>query len=97
MAKNKTYDPVFKEYVSKLVVDDGRKMVDVSRELNLPYDTLTKWVGLYRRREQKAKEQLLTASEYKKLYEEETKKKEDLQEEVEILKKAMRIFTQAKK
>lgn len=97
----KSYDPVFKEYVSKLVVKDGRRIVDVSKELNIPYDTLSKWIRAYRKRERdaekEAQNQLLSASEYKELYEAEMQKKLELQEEVEILKKAMHIFTQVKK
>ena len=98
MRKYTSYDPVFREYVSKLVSKDGRRMVDVSKELNIPYHTLTKWVAADRKREKEAEKaaqkQLLTASEYKELYEAEMKEKLDLQEEVEILKKAMHIFTQ---
>lgn len=94
----KSYSVEFKEYVSKLIVQDGKKMVDVSRELTIPYDTLQKWVAKYRKRlreeEKNTQSQLLTASEYKELYEAEIQSKLELQEENEILKKAMHIFTQ---
>lgn len=101
MAKNqRTYAPEFREYVAKLIVQDGRKMTDISRELDVPYNTLQKWVRDYRKRlkdaEKAAQDQLLSASEYRKLYEEERRKLLDLQEENEILKKAMHIFTQEK-
>ncbi|MCR2823900.1 transposase [Lederbergia panacisoli] len=100
MATYKSYDAVFKEYVTKLIVKDGRRMVDVSNELNIPYDTLANWVKVYRKKEREAEKatqnQLLTASEYRDLYEAELKEKLDLQEEIEILKKAMHIFTQGK-
>jgi transposase len=101
MAKNqRTYAPEFREYVAKLIVQDGRKLVDVSNELDIPYNTLQKWVGGYRKRlrdaEKATQDQLLSASEYRKLYEEERQKLIDLQEENEILKKAMHIFTQEK-
>lgn len=101
MAKNqRKYAPEFKEYVSKLIVHDGRKMVDVSKELDIPYDTLQKWVTRFRKKLEEAEKanqnQLLTASEYKELFEAERKSKLDLQEENDILKKAMHIFTQEK-
>lgn len=99
--KQRTYPPEFKEYVSKMIVLDGRKQVDVCNELQIPYDTLHKWVSSYRKKQQdeeKAKQnQLLTASEYKELYEAERLKRLEMEEENAILKKAMHIFTQEKK
>jgi len=102
MAKNqKRYPAEFKEYVTKMIVLDGRKQVDVCTELQIPYDTLQKWVSSYRKKQQdaeKAKQnQLLTASEYKELYEAERLKRLEMEEENTILKKAMHIFTQEKK
>jgi transposase len=101
MAKNqRKYASEFKEYVSKLIVHDGRKSIEISKELDIPYDTLQKWVSRFRKKlkeEEKANQNhLLTASEYKELYEAERKSKLDLQEENDILKKAMHIFTQEK-
>src|SRR5699024_11229018 len=73
----------------------------ISIKLNIPYGTLRRWVGNYRKKEQEAvkegQRQLLTATEYKALYEKERKEKLDLEEENEILKKAMHIFTQEEK
>ena len=98
LSLSKVYPPEFREYVSKLIVQDGRKIVDVSRELNMSYSTLQNWVGKYRKRlrdaEKEKQNKLLSASEYKDLYETERDEKLALQEEVEILKKAMHIFTQ---
>ena len=101
MAKNQQkYSIEFKEYVSKLIVLDGKKMIDISKELKIPYDTLQKWVSSYRKKQQEAKKskqnRLLTASEYKELYEAELSKRLEIEEENTILKKAMHIFTQEK-
>ena len=94
----RSYPVEFKSYVSKLIVQDGRKMVDVSKELDIPYDTIQKWVLKYRNKlreaEKNKQDKLLTATEYRELYDEERQKNLDLQEENEILKKAMHIFTQ---
>ncbi|MDN3017986.1 transposase [Paenibacillus sp. BSR1-1] len=99
--KHKNYPTEFKEYVSKLIVHDGRKQVDVCNELKIPYDTLHKWVSSYRKKQQDAEkakqDQLLTASEYKELFEAERLKRLEIEEENVILKKAMHIFTQEKK
>lgn len=96
--EQKKYPKEFKEYVTKLVVQDGRTMVDISRELDIPYDTLQKWVGSYRKKmkdtEKARQDQLLTASEYRELYEAERQKRLEIEEENSILKKAMHIFTQ---
>ena len=101
MAKYKSYSPEFKEYVTKLVVQDGRKQTDLCAELNIPYDTLNKWVTTYRRQQNQAEHerqnQLMSATEYKKMYEEERQRKLELEEEIAILKKAMHIFTLEKK
>lgn len=98
--KMKNYSVEFKEYVTKMVVLDGLKMTDVCSKLDIPYGTLKRWVQNYRKKqrnaEKEAQNQLLTATEYKDLYEKERQSKLDLQEENEILKKAMHIFTQAK-
>jgi transposase len=101
MANQKIYTPEFRDYVTKLVVLDGRKQTDISRELNIPYDTLQKWVSRYRkiqRDEELARQNhLLSASEYREMYEAERLKRLEMEEENTILKKAMHIFTQGKK
>ncbi|MBO8155546.1 MAG: transposase [Bacillaceae bacterium] len=101
MGKRKQYDPAFRDYVVRLVVQDGRRLTEISRELEIPYDTLSTWVGTYRRQLKKAEKDrqssLLTATEYKEKYEAERKRALELEEENEILKKAMRIFTEERK
>lgn len=96
----KSYSVEFREYVTKMVVLDGHKMTDLCERLDIPYGTLKRWVQSYRNKQRQAEiegqNQLLTATEYKELYEKERKKMLDLQEENEILKKAMHIFTQEK-
>jgi len=83
-----------------MIVLDGHKVTGVASKLDIPYGTLKKWVTAYRKRQRNAKKeaqnQLLTATEYKELYEKERKKSLEIQEENEILKKAMHIFTQTK-
>lgn len=101
MAKGqKSYPLEFREYVAKLIVVDGKKIVDVSSELQVPYSTLQNWIGAFRQKQQDAEKarqnQLLTATEYKELFEVERLKRLELEEENTILKKAMHIFTQEK-
>lgn len=48
----KHYDKEYKDYVSKLVVEEGRKATDLARELELNYKTLSRWVAAYRMKTQ---------------------------------------------
>lgn len=98
--KKKRYSVEFKEYVTKMVVLDGHKMTDLCKQLDVPYGTMKRWTLSYRNKQKKTEKervnQLLTATEYKELYEKERQNKLEIEEENEILKKAMHIFTQAK-
>lgn len=48
--KRRNYDPEFKEYLCKIIVQDGRKIIDLSRELGVSYNSLEKWVSAYRKK-----------------------------------------------
>lgn len=84
----------YREYVAKMIVEEGRKGTDVAYELQVPYSTISRWVKMYK--ETKNKEESLdyiTPSELEKLKKQHEKELQDLKEENEILKKAMHIFT----
>lgn len=91
----KHYDQEYKDYVSKLVVEEGRKATEVAYELELSYKSLSRWVSAYKKRVkgEQTGESYITPSELEKLKKQHKKELEDLREENEILKKAMRIFT----
>ncbi|ASN05388.1 hypothetical protein CFK40_10375 [Virgibacillus necropolis] len=42
------YDKEFKLYAVKMVVEDGRKVAEVARELDIVHQTLHKWVNKYK-------------------------------------------------
>ena len=44
----KHHSQEYKEYVSKLIVEEGRKAREVAYELEIPYKTLISWVKVYR-------------------------------------------------
>ncbi|QTC42286.1 transposase [Bacillus sp. V3] len=91
----KYYTNEYKEYVAKMVAEEGRKGTEVAYELEIPYATMMRWVKLYN--EKKAAEQSgehITPSELEKLKKAHDKELKALKEENEILKKAMHIFTQ---
>ncbi|KGA95474.1 hypothetical protein AJ85_06230 [Alkalihalobacillus alcalophilus ATCC 27647 = CGMCC 1.3604] len=91
---SKVYDEDFKEYVSKLVVEEGRKVSEVSSELDIVDKTIYRWVKKYRERlALKEKESgYKTPSEYEKREKELVKRLKDLEEENAIIKKAAHIF-----
>ncbi|MGP9724432.1 transposase [Corynebacterium sp. AOP40-9SA-29] len=44
----RTFSPEFKQEVARLVIDTGRTVAEVSRELNVGAQTLGKWVAAQR-------------------------------------------------
>lgn len=95
----KHYDDEFKEYIAKMVVDEGKKATDVSREMDLPYKTMTRWIRDYRKKKQLKAEELdyITPSEHKKREKELLDQIKELKEENEIVKKAAHIFMKNQK
>jgi transposase len=91
----KHFEQEYKDYVSKLVIEEGRKASDVCYELELSPKTVSRWVKDYRARVNgdKSKETYITPTELEKLKKQHEKELEQLREENEILKKAMHIFT----
>lgn len=100
----KTYDLEYKEYVCRMVVEEGRKISELTRELNVSRTTLDKWVKEYKedngwveKHEHQKKEQektvYKTPSDYEKELKQKNKENEQLSEENKILKKAMHVFT----
>lgn len=96
--EKKHYDKVFRRYVAKLAVQDGRRPVDLERELGVSYSSLLRWIKEYKaelRETEKAEQKTLyTATEYKGQVMSLEKANRELQEEVDILKKALHIFTE---
>ncbi|CAH2715358.1 hypothetical protein BACCIP111895_02542 [Neobacillus rhizosphaerae] len=93
MGKHHTQE--YKEYVSKLIVEEGRKASDVAYELEISAKTISRWVAAYRMKinAEKTGEIYITPSELEKLKKQHEKELQQLIEENEILKKAMHIFT----
>ncbi|RST60184.1 transposase [Siminovitchia terrae] len=91
----KHHNQEYRDYVSKLVVEEGRVMREVAYELEIPYGTLHRWVSNYKQKtkEKKSPEKYITPSEHEKALKQRDKEIQKLMEENEILKKAMHIFT----
>lgn len=97
MGKHK--DPEYKEYVAKLIVEEGRVAQELAYELELPYSTIRKWASAYKKRKNSGREpeEYITPKELESLKKQHEKEMQQLREENEILKKAMHIFTKNQK
>ncbi|MBO0997911.1 transposase [Bacillus sp. SD075] len=95
----KHHDKDFKIYAARLVLEEGRKPRELAEELNISIPTLRNWVNNYK----ETNEEGPAAADFSNgfpgisLKEEKDKIIKDLQEENEILKKAMHIFTKQPK
>ncbi|WP_026696169.1 transposase, partial [Peribacillus kribbensis] len=91
----KHFDHEYKEYVAKLIVEEGRVAKELAFELEIPYSTIRKWASAYKEKanRQVNKENYMTPGELEKLKKQHEKELQQLREENEILKKAMHIFT----
>jgi transposase len=91
----KHFDQEYKDYVSKLIVEEGRKASHVARELEISPKTISGWVSNYRTKSNagKTNETYITPTELEKLKIQHEKELAEAREEIEILKKAMHIFT----
>lgn len=102
---SQNYDLEYKEYVSRMVMEEDRTVSELFRELNISRTTLSGWVqdykkkvGWFEKHEQKKKDQepviYKTPTDYEKEGKEKDKKIERLERENKILKKAMHVFTE---
>lgn len=93
----KRYDKEFKQYAVKMVLEDGRKVAEVSRELDLVHQTLHKWVIEYKENQEDSFVGSGNLNRVDQASYEKDKQIRDLKEEVAILKKAMGIFAKNQK
>ena len=84
------YTAEYREEAVRLVLDSGRSIATVARELGINEGTLGNWVNRYRR-EHAGDEPALEINERARLRELE-KENRDLRMEVEFLKKAAAFF-----
>lgn len=85
----------YKDYVSKLIVEDGRIAAEVARELEISTKSISRWVAAYKSKmnPEEENQKYITPSEFEKLKKQHEIELQKLKEENEILKKAMHIFT----
>jgi len=88
------HTPEYKEYVAKLIVEENRVAKQLCRELDLSVGTVSGWVKKYRdKKNLSTNPKLVTPAELEKRETAYEKRIRELEEEVNILKKAMHIFS----
>lgn len=91
--KRRVFDQEFKRDAVKLIVEGGRRLRDVSRDLGIHENVLQRWKSQYL----EDREHAFPGKGHMKPHEEELlrlkKKVLDLEQEREILKKALAIFS----
>ncbi|MFX3632493.1 MAG: transposase [Candidatus Pristimantibacillus sp.] len=97
------YNEEFKKKAVKYVQENTKSIADICDELSVPKSTLHQWVSQYRSFEDESvhnPERIRQLELELKQKEEEKRQKErendDLREELEILKKALHIFSKEK-
>lgn len=90
MSRKRTYDQTFRMEAVSLVNTSNKSIAAVARELDIPPQTLTRWVSMYGNEGSDAFVGSGNLSSEKQ-------EERDLEEENRILKKAMRIFANDQK
>ena len=101
----KRYSLEYKEYLSRMIVEKGRRMSELAREQEVSPSTLRKWVIAYKDKtgwvekqaqQQRAQKKAVykTPTDYEKELKNQAKEIERLSRENQILKKAMHVFTE---
>jgi transposase len=85
-----SYDEEFKRKTIEHMESNGKRPTEISRELNIPKSTLSRWIKQYGSGAEVPQNQVFLDYERLKKLEQLNR---DLQEENEILKKAMHFFT----
>lgn len=97
MGNKGIYDKQFKLEAVSLVLDSGKSITSVARELDVAKSTLGKWVKDYQANGTESFVGSGHVSPEKETDRHLQKRLRDLEEENKILKKAMRIFTNDQK
>jgi transposase len=95
--QRKVYTEEYKKEIIRLVTESGKRVTDVAKDVGIAEVSLRRWIKQYKEHGENAfpgKGHLRPDDEEMRKIK---KKLADLEEENEILKKAMRIFTKPEK
>jgi transposase len=88
--QRESYDKEFKRKTVEHMQTENKKLTEISKELNIPKGTLSRWIKQYGTGAVKAEAQVFVDYERLKKLEQDNR---ELQEANDILKKAMHFFT----
>lgn len=88
----KKYDKEFKMQTARLILEEGKSVAQVAREMGLHENTLYRWVAEYKEAGGHAFPGIGQLKPEDKALKDLQKRLRDLEEENEILKKAMHYF-----
>jgi len=96
------YDQEFKDNAARYCIEKASSISQGAKELQINRNSVFKWVGEYKERtglkkaeEKEQKEQQKTrASDYEKRIRELTRQKLELEEDIELLKKVIGMFSE---
>lgn len=89
----KHYDIEYKMQIARLIAEEGKKATELARDLEIPLGTIRNWVAAYKSKKENGFIGSGNLSSDTQSIKDLEKQIRDLQEENEILKKAMHIFT----
>ena len=95
--KRKSYDKEFKISAVRMVKEEGRRIAEVARNLDIPEQTLHNWVNKYNEEKEAGFVGSGNLKPVDKAIRDVQKKLRDLEEENAILKKSMSIFAKNQK
>jgi transposase len=89
----KHYDLEYKLQVAQMIVEDGKKGTELARDLDIPIGTIRNWVDAYKKKKRDGFVGSGNTPPDQKPYKDLEKENTELKQELEILKKALHIFT----
>ena len=93
----KRVDAPTKQLIIKSVAEDGAKVADIAGRYEVGPSTIHRWVKEYRASQSEGMPGMIAESEAEKLMADYVKKIRALEEENEILRKGMKVFSDVKR
>lgn len=89
----KHHDVEYKIHVAQMIVEDGKKATQLAKDLDIPIGTIRNWVDAYKKKKNKGFVGSGNIPPEQKPYKDLEKENLELKQELEILKKALHIFS----
>jgi transposase len=89
----KHFDLDYKIQVARMIVEDGKKATQLAKDLDIPVGTIRNWVDAYKKNRDEAFVGSGNTPPEQKPYKDLEIENLELKQELEILKKALHIFS----